>query len=245
MTPTSLQRYNILMTDRVRLFQTLPHTCGYFAERTAQNLVVDPGAPNLDKLYGPALAKGFRRAGGHLYLPQCAACQACVPCRIDVERFTPDRAQRRCLNRNADLTIREGIPGFTPERHELYERYLRARHSGGGMDTADAEDFQRFLAAPWSPTLFLEYYLGDRLLGVAVTDIALAGVSAVYTFFDPDEEARGLGTFGILQQVALAERRGIPYVYLGFWIAGHPKMDYKRRFRPLEIRRHGRWIEMP
>jgi arginine-tRNA-protein transferase len=86
---------------------------------------------------------------------------------------------------------------------------------------------------------------GERLLGVAVTDIALAGVSAVYTFFDPDESARSLGTFGILQQVALAKRRGIPYVYLGFWIAGHPKMDYKRRFHPLEIRKHGRWIETP
>lgn len=233
------------MTDRVRLFQTLPHACGYFAERTAQNLVVDPGAPNLDKLYGPALAKGFRRAGGHLYLPQCAACQACVPCRVDAERFKPDRSQRRCAARNADLTVVEAAPGFTHERHALYERYLHARHSGGGMDAADADDFQRFLAAPWSPTLFLEFRKDDRLLGVAVTDIALAGVSAVYTFYDPDDMDRSLGTWGILQQVELARRRGIPYVYLGFWIAGHPKMDYKRRFHPLEVRRHGRWIEMP
>lgn len=233
------------MSDRVRLFQTLPHTCGYYAERTAQNLVVDPGAPHLDRLYGPALAKGFRRAGGHLYLPQCGACQACVPCRIDVERFSADRTQRRCLKRNADLTIEEALPGFTQERHALYQRYLQARHSGGGMDAADAEDFQRFLAAPWSPTVFLEMRHGDRLLGVAVTDITLAGASAVYTFFDPDETARSLGTFGILQQVELARRRGIPYLYLGFWIAGHPKMDYKRRFRPLEIRKHDRWIPMP
>jgi len=233
------------MTDRVRLFQTLPHSCGYYAERTAQNLVVDPGAPHLDRLYAPALTKGFRRAGGHLYLPQCTACQACVPCRIDVEAFAPDRAQRRCLARNADLTVIEAQPGFTHERHELYRRYLHARHSGGGMDAADADDFQRFLAAPWSPTLFVEFRERGRLLGIAVTDVTLSGVSAVYTFFDPDEGARSLGTFGILQQVALARRRGIPYVYLGFWIAGHPKMDYKRRFRPLEIRKLGRWIAMP
>ncbi|KAF1009605.1 MAG: Aspartate/glutamate leucyltransferase [Luteibacter sp.] len=233
------------MTDRVRLFQTLPHTCGYYAERTAQNLVVDPGAPHLDRLYGPALSKGFRRAGSHLYLPQCAACQACVPCRIDVERFEPDRTQRRGLKRNADLTVVEAMPGYSEERHILYERYLHARHSGGGMDAADAEDFQRFLSAPWSPTLFLEFRKNDRLLGVAVTDVMLAGLSAVYTFYDPDEAARSLGTFGILQQVALARRRGIPYVYLGFWIAGHPKMDYKRRFHALEVRRHGRWISMP
>jgi arginine-tRNA-protein transferase len=233
------------MTDRVRLFQTLPHTCGYFAERTAQNLVVDPGAPHLDQLYGPALAKGFRRAGGHLYVPQCVECQACVPCRIAVDRFVPDRSQKRCLKRNADLTVHEQLPGFTHERHELYERYLHARHSGGGMDNADEDDFQRFLAAPWSPTLFLEFRKEEQLMCVAVTDIALAGISAVYTFFDPSDEGRSLGTYGILQQVELARRRGIPYVYLGFWIAGHPKMDYKRRYRPLEIRRHGRWIEMP
>jgi len=233
------------MTDRVRLFQTLPHTCGYYAERTAQNLVVDPGAPHLDRLYGPALSKGFRRAGGHLYLPQCVSCQACVPCRIDVERFEPDRTQRRGLKRNADLTVVESMPGYNAERHALYERYLHARHSGGGMDAADAEDFQRFLSAPWSPTLFLEFRKDNRLLGVAVTDVLLAGLSAVYTFYDPDEAARSLGTFGILQQVALARRRGIPYVYLGFWIAGHPKMDYKRRFNALEVRRHGRWIPMP
>jgi arginine-tRNA-protein transferase len=233
------------MTDRVRLFQTLPHACGYFAERTAQNLVIDPGAPHLDRLYGQALAKGFRRAGGHLYVPQCTACQACVPCRIDVARFTEDRTQRRCLRRNADIDMSETMPGFTAERHALYERYLRSRHPGGGMDTADEEDFQRFLTAPWSPTVFLEMRRAGRLLGVAVTDIALTGVSAVYTFFEPDEAARSLGTFGILQQVALARRRGIPYVYLGFWIAGHPKMDYKRRFHAVEIRQHGRWVALP
>jgi arginine-tRNA-protein transferase len=233
------------MSDRVRLFQTLPHTCGYFAERTAQNLVVDPGAPHLDRLYAGALSRGFRRAGGHLYLPQCGLCQACVPCRIDAERFVPDRSQKRCLRRNDDLVFVEALPGYTDERHALYARYLQARHPGGGMDAAEAEDFQRFLAAPWSPTLFGEIRLGSRLLGVAVTDVTLAGVSAVYTFFDPDEAPRGLGTFAILQQVELARRRGIPYVYLGFWISGHPKMDYKRRFRPLQILRHGHWIEAP
>ncbi|MDF4023903.1 arginyltransferase [Luteibacter sp. PPL201] len=233
------------MTDRVRLFQTLPHTCGYYAERMAQNLVVDPGAPNLDRLYGSALSKGFRRAGGHLYLPQCAGCQACIPCRIDVERFSPGRTQQRCLKRNADLSVIEAAPGFTPERHALYRRYLAARHSGGGMDAADAEDFQRFLTAPWSPTVFLECRKDGRLVGVAVTDVLISGVSAVYTFFDPDETARSLGTFGILQQLALAARRGIPYLYLGFWIEGHPKMDYKRRFRALEIRQHGRWVALP
>ncbi len=233
-----------MRSERVRLFQTLPHACGYFADRTAQNLVIDPAAPQLDQLYGPALERGFRRAGGHLYYPSCPQCQACTPCRIDVERFMPDRSQKRCLRRNADLAVTESIPGYNAERHALYERYLRTRHAGGGMDEAEASDFRRFLTAPWSPTLFLEFRQGARLLGVAVTDVCLTGMSAVYTFFDPDQTARSLGTFAILQQVELARRRGIQWLYLGFWIEGHPKMDYKRRFRPLQIRGPDGWQPM-
>lgn len=233
-----------MRSDNVRLFQTLPHSCGYFAERTAQNLVIDPAAPQLDQLYGAALERGFRRAGGHLYLPHCGQCRACTPCRIDVEHFAPDRAQKRCMKRNADIVISESMAGYNAERHTLYERYLRQRHPGGGMDEADASDFRRFLTAPWSPTLFLEMRLAKRLVGVAVTDVCTNGLSAVYTFFDPDEHARSLGTFAILQQVALARRRGLPWVYLGFWIEGHPKMDYKRRFRPLQVRGTAGWAAM-
>ena len=233
-----------MRSDNVRLFQTLPHSCGYFAERTAQNLVIDPAAPQLDQLYGAALERGFRRAGGHLYLPHCGQCRACTPCRIDVEHFAPDRAQKRCMKRNADIVISESMAGYNAERHTLYERYLRQRHPGGGMDEADASDFRRFLTAPWSPTLFLEMRLAKRLVGVAVTDVCTNGLSAVYTFFDPDEHARSLGTFAILQQVALARRRGLPWVYLGFWIEGHPKMDYKRRFRPLQVRGTAGWAPM-
>lgn len=232
-------------SDPVRLFQTLPHACGYFPERTAQNLVLDPAAPQLDQLYGPALERGFRRAGGHLYFPHCQQCRACIPCRIDVQRFQPDRAQKRCQKRNADLVASECMPGYNRERHALYERYLQHRHPGGGMDDADASDFRRFLTAPWSPTLFMELRLGQRLVAVAVTDVCTNGISAVYTFYDPDETTRSLGTFAILQQIELARRRGTSWLYLGFWIDGHPKMDYKRRFRPLQIRTADGWKEMP
>jgi arginyl-tRNA--protein-N-Asp/Glu arginylyltransferase len=234
-----------MRSEQVRLFQTLPHPCGYFAGRSAQNLVIDPAAPQLDALYGPALERGFRRAGGHLYFPQCPQCNACTPCRIDAENFRPDRSQRRCLNRNADLTVVEAMAGYTDERYALYATYLKSRHPDGGMDDADASDFNRFLTAPWSPTLFLELRLGPRLLGVAVTDVCLGGLSAVYTFFDPAEQARSLGTFAILQQVELARRRAVPWLYLGFWIEGHPKMDYKRRFRPLQVRHADGWSTLP
>ncbi|HXS03062.1 MAG TPA: arginyltransferase [Rhodanobacter sp.] len=232
-------------SEPVRLFQTLPHACGYYPERTAQNLVLDPAAPQLDQLYGPALERGFRRAGGHLYFPHCPQCHACTPCRIDVKNFQPDRAQKRCLKRNADLKISEHVPGYNRERHTLYERYLQGRHPGGGMEDADASDFRRFLTAAWSPTLFLELRLDQQLLAVAVTDMCRNGISAVYTFYDPAQTARGLGTFAILQQIELARRRDVPWLYLGFWIDGHPKMDYKRRFRPLQIRTADGWKAMP
>src|SRR5699024_4665978 len=230
-----------MRSEHVRLFQTLPHECGYFAERVAQSLVIDPAAPQLDRLYPQALAHGFRRAGGHLYHPRCTACQACTPCRIPVDAFRPDRGQRRCRRRNADLDFHVATPGYSDERYALYKRYLGQRHRGGGMDDAEADDFVRFLDAPWSPTQFLEWRLHGRLLAVAVTDVNAQALSAVYTFFDPDLRRRSLGTFAILSQVAWARHLGLDHVYLGYWIAGHPKMDYKRRFRPLEILREGAW----
>lgn len=224
-----------MKSETVRLFQTLPHACGYFAERTAQNLVIDPASPHLAQIYDAALQRGYRRAGGHVYHPHCRTCHACVPARIAVADFRPDRSQRRCLRRNADVEVSIEPAGYSDEYFDLYSRYLDVRHPGGGMDNPAIDDFTRFLYTPWSPTRFVALRESGRLLGVAVTDFAGSGLSAVYTFFDPSEPDRGLGTFAILSQIDLARRRGLAHLYLGYWIAGHPKMDYKARFRPLEL----------
>ncbi|MGH8040782.1 MAG: arginyltransferase [Rudaea sp.] len=224
-----------MKSEVVRLFQTLPHACGYFAQRTAQNLVIDPASPQLAQLYDAALTRGYRRAGGHVYRPYCAGCRACIAARIPVADFRLDRSQRRCLVRNTDLQQTIAPATFNAEYFDFYRRYLDARHKGGGMDEPDSDDFERFLYTPWSPTKFLEWRLHGRLLAVAVTDFTTAGLSAVYTFFDPDETARGLGTFAILRQIELARERSLAHVYLGFWIERHPKMHYKARFRPLEL----------
>lgn len=232
-----------MRSDVVRLFQTLPHPCGYFGDRSAQNIVIDPSAPQLPQIYDLAVQRGYRRAGGHVYHPQCGACHACVACRVPVADFRPDRSQRRCLARNADLEVQITTARYTDERFTLYRRYLQARHPGGGMDDARPEDFARFLYTAWSPTRFIEFRAGGRLLAVAVTDFCAAGLSAVYTFFDPDQAARGLGTFAILSQLRLARESGLPHVYLGFWIDRHPKMHYKLRYRPFEVLREGAWTE--
>ncbi len=233
-----------MRSDRVRLFQTLPHACGYYADRVAQNMVVDPEAPDPERIYPLALSYGFRRAGGHLYRPRCGDCRACTPCRLPVRAFRPDRSQRRCLARNADLDIVDAGPGCDEERLALYRRYLETRHPDGGMAADDAGEFTRFLVSPWGGTRFLELRLDGRLLGVAVTDHCRDSLSAVYTFYDPDHDRRGLGTFAILIQIARARDLGLPHLYLGYWIEGHPRMDYKRRFRPLEILSEAGWTRL-
>ncbi|MEO8459708.1 MAG: arginyltransferase [Dokdonella sp.] len=233
-----------MRSEIVRLFQTLPHACGYYGERTAQNLVIDPSAPQLPTLYDNALTRGFRRAGSHVYHPQCVKCSACVACRVPSARFKPDRSQRRNLAINAALSVRVAPAGYSVERFDLYHRYLKARHSAGGMDDATPGDFSRFLYTDWTPTKFIEISRDGRLLAVAVTDVCSTGLSAVYTFFDPDENAHGLGTFAILSQIRIAQEQKLPHVYLGYWIAHHPKMDYKRRFRPLEVLADGAWRDL-
>ena len=230
-----------MKSDLIRVFQTLEHPCGYYADRHARNLVIDPLARGLPQVYGTALERGFRRSGGHVYRPHCQGCRACIASRIPVSDFAPDRSQRRCLRRNADLTVQIAPARRTGENFALYQRYLAVRHPDGGMDDPAEEDFERFLACAWSPTRFVELRLGEELLAGAVTDVLPQGLSAVYTFYSPDHPARSLGTCAILQQVEWARRQGLPHVYLGYWIADHPKMDYKLRFHPLEQLRDGRW----
>lgn len=228
----------------IRLFRTGTHPCGYFADREARDLLLDPYDANLALAYPTALASGFRRSGEHVYRPHCPACRACVPIRIAVAQFAPNRSQRRCLRRNADVSVRIGAPHRTPERFALYQRYLAARHAGAGMDNPAPEDFDQFLCSRWGRTRFLELFLGEALVAVAVTDHLPDAISAVYTFYEPTLTQRGLGTLAILKQIEWAKDEAISYLYLGYWIEGHPKMGYKARFRPLQALHAGRWQEL-
>ncbi|WP_129136227.1 arginyltransferase [Luteimonas sp. YGD11-2] len=232
------------VSDNLRLFHTGTHACGYWPEREARDLVLDPRDARLPAFYGQALQWGFRRSGDIVYRPHCAGCRACVPVRIPLDRYRPDRSQRRCLARNGDVEARVRPASRDDERLALYRRYLQARHPGGGMDSHGAVEFDQFLLGRWADARFLELRAGGRLLAVAVTDLVEGALSAVYTFYEPDEAARGLGTLAILRQIEWARRDGRQHLYLGYWIDGHGKMDYKRRFRPLE-RFDGRgWRDM-
>jgi arginine-tRNA-protein transferase len=225
----------------MRLFHSAEHVCGYYPDRIARDLLLDPRDPTLPKDYPAALALGFRRSGGHVYRPRCPSCRACVPVRVNVRDFRPDRSQRRCLRDNADIQPGMVAPLRTDENFALFRRYLDRRHADGPMAGSDEEDFDEFVASGWSPTRFLQLRRDDRLLGIAVTDVFPDALSAVYTFFDPDENARGLGTLAILRQIELAQQSGRSHLYLGYWIEGHPKMDYKARFRPLQALGDAGW----
>lgn len=226
----------------VRVLQTVEHQCGYYRDRKARNLVIDPSADHLDTIFNAVVTSGFRRAGDLIFRPHCRGCQACEATRIPVDRFRPSRAQSRNLRRNDDLNTRMVPARYREEYYDLYRDYVDRKHSGGGMDNPDPEDFEGFLLSRWSDTVFLEIRQGDRLLAVAVTDRLSSGLSAVYTFWDPVESHRGLGVFAILSQIEAVRQEGLPYLYLGYWIDHHPKMHYKIHYRPIELFRDGRWI---
>lgn len=229
----------------IRLFQTVEHACGYWPERLSRDLIIDPTDPLLPTLFERALAMGFRRSGGHVYRPHCSGCRDCISVRIPVDQFQPARSQKRCLARNADLEVRMAPARRSDENFALYKRYLDTRHAGGGMDDPGPENFDAFLSCDWSPTHFMEFRLRGELLAVAVTDVVPHALSAVYTFYAPEHAARSLGNYAILRQLQWARETGRSHVYLGFWLDRHPKMAYKRGYRPLEFLDGRQWRVMP
>ncbi len=230
--------------SNIRLFATHPHTCSYLPDEQATTIFVDPSADVDSRLYSRLSEMGFRRSGGHLYRPQCESCQACIPARIPVALFKPDRRQKRCMKRNQDLDISETDTIGTDEHYQLYQRYITQRHSDGDMYPPTREQFDAFLTNEWGVTRFIEFRLKGKLIAVAVTDKMENGYSAVYTYFEPDESKRSLGVFAVLHQIEKTRQEGLDSVYLGYWIKRCQKMSYKTDYRPLEILVQNRWIRV-
>jgi arginine-tRNA-protein transferase len=233
----------------LQLYLTGEHDCSYVDGLRARTLFVDPLA-RIDANRAEWLQQiGFRRSGQHFYRPACRGCQRCVPVRVPVAQFAPNRSQRRNAERNdRALSVVSRPAALLPEHYQLYERYLLQRHGDGDMaDDVSVETYARFLLAPWGGrTRFFELRLSaagaadgsggvaGQLVGVAVTDLFSDGLSAVYTYFDPDHAHRAPGTYGVLTQIREAQRLGLDYLYLGYWIGDSRKMAYKDGYRPLE-----------
>lgn len=228
-------------TRHLQLYITTESPCSYFADRKSCNLVPDPEIRLNMPIYKQLIQHGFRRSGSYCYRPHCKDCQSCLACRIPVNEFTCNRSQKRCLKANQHLEQIAVSADFSEEYFELYCRYLNSRHTDGSMADPVEEDFKQFLYCKWSDTQFLEHRIDGRLVAVAVTDIMSDGISAVYSFFDPEMKKHSLGTYCILKQIEYARELAMDYVYLGYWIKNHPKMHYKTSFKPLQLYLDEQW----
>lgn len=229
--------------SELRLFATKEHDCSYLTGEKATTVFVDPHAELDNDVYSALSDLGFRRSGHHVYRPHCADCNACISVRVPVASFIAKRSQKRCLKANADLKIIRTQTPNTDEHYALYERYISTRHADGDMFPPSKKQFLEFLNNPFNATYYIEMRGSEnRLLGCAVSDQLSEGLSAIYTYFDPDEEKRSLGRFAILFQIETAQKLGLRYVYLGYWIRQCKKMQYKSEYRPLQLLINQRWV---
>jgi len=233
-----------------QFYVTAPQPCPYLAGRMERKLFTALQGEHAEKLNNTLSKQGFRRSQNVLYRPSCADCNACLSARIRVKDFTPTRSQRKTLRRNAELTRARTSPWATEAQYALFRRYLENRHADGGMADLDICEFAAMVEEPSVRSRVVEYSRPDpengttTLAAVCLTDVLEDGLSMVYSFYDPEMAARSLGTYVILDHLEIARAAGLPYVYLGYWVPGSPKMGYKANFSALEIYKNGVWQDM-
>ena len=229
---------------KIRLYQTEPHPCSYLDDKSAITAFVDPTHEVNSDTYNHLSLLGFRRSGQYVYTPRCGACQACISARVVAATFKPSRQQRRCAKRNADLEVTTTADIDLEEHYDLYQKYVDTRHSDGDMYPATLTQFKAFIGAAWECTRYLEFRLDGQLICCAVVDWLSSGASAIYTYFNPDFSSRSLGTYAIIKQIEITRDYGLDYVYLGYWIRDCDKMNYKSRFRPLQLYINHDWVNI-
>ena len=234
------------MNDHAKLnfFASTPEPCSYLDNRSSVSAFANPHLDMDMQTYNRLIQHGFRRSGGNVYRPHCPQCQECISVRVPVIQHQLSRSEQRVIRRNADVVVTSAAGKFREEHFDLYSRYINSRHADGSMANPTRNDYHRFLISDWTETLFLEFRLDRHLIAVAVSDVMDSGLSAVYTFFDPEFDARSLGHFAILSQIGEARERELDYLYLGYWIRDCNKMNYKCRYRPLEGYIANEWVTL-
>ncbi|WP_426031686.1 arginyltransferase [Cypionkella sp. TWP1-2-1b2] len=234
-----------------QFYVTAPQPCPYLEGRMERKLFTALQGDQAQRLNDSLSKQGFRRSQNVLYRPSCAECSACLSARIRVADFKPSRTQRKIMKNAAHLRRNATSPWATEDQFSLFRRYLDARHADGGMADMDVFEFAAMIEETPIKSRVIEYTRaagpGERgrpLACVALTDVFDDGLSMVYSFYDPDMIDLSLGTFAILDHIAIAREAGLPYVYLGYWVPGSRKMGYKAGFNALEIFKHGAWQDI-
>lgn len=229
-----------------QFYVTAPQPCPYLEGRMERKLFTALQGENAERLNNALSQQGFRRSQNVLYRPSCSDCSACLSARIDISEFKPSKSQKRSWKRNARLNRRATSPWATEDQYALFRRYLDARHADGGMADMDVFEFAAMIEETPIRSRVVEYTDADTgdLIAVSLTDVLEDGLSMVYSFYDPDRAGDGLGTYMILDHIEIARENNLPFVYLGYWVPGSPKMGYKARFSGLQVYLGGEWHPM-